>query len=68
MNTFWSVGLTRPVTMPDDLAVAVEERPTRVARVHRGVDLDQPAGWCSSCLGTSNVRSRPDTTPALIDP
>ncbi len=27
--------------MPDDPAVAVEQRPARVARVHRGVDLDE---------------------------
>ena len=66
MKTSCFVGLTSAVTIPT-LPVAVDERATGVARVDRGVDLDQALDH-HVAVRTWNVRSRPDTTPALSEP
>ena len=47
---------------PDDLAVAVEERTAGVARVDRGVDLDEPVEdlrWCRASRTTGRDPRRP---------
>ena len=68
MKTSSLVGLTSAVTMPDDLAVAVEQRPAGVARVDGGVDLDEAVQRDGSLSGSWNDRPRPETTPALSEP
>ena len=52
----------------DDPAGPIQERAAGVARVDGRVDLDEARRWTTSVSGSRNVRSRPETTPALMDP